>query len=338
MPSLPKPTLRRPLRRRGNQSVTVAEELGAARVEVIESPGGDGGSLKWVHFSDWRSVERDWLAEHYDFHALDYEDLNSRNQRPKVDEYSDYLFIVLQFPRYDKELRRLSAAELDVFVGADYVITITKAPLPALDYLFERCESRPKLRDELFGKGAGYLLYRVVDDCVDAGFPMLRKIGNKLERLENDVFEGRSNEVVRDIFTAKQEVINFRSIVRPMRPALADLERTTKPYMAADLDIYFEDINDASERVSDMLENFKEVVEALEDTNESVLSHELNTTLRVLTAISLVLLPLTLIASIFGMNVKVPGQDRIDAFWLVVGVMAVILVGIIALFRRRGIL
>ena len=337
MPSLPKPTLRRPLRRRGNESVPVAEELGAARVEVIEATGSDGG-LKWVNFSDWRSVERDWLKEHFDFHELDYEDLNSRNQRPKVDEYDNYLFIVLQFPRYDKELRRLNAIELDVFVGPDYVITIPKAPLPAVDYLFERCESRPQVRDELFSKGAGYLLYRIVDDCVDAGFPMLRKIGNKLEKLENDVFEGRSNEVVRDIFTAKQEVINFRSVVRPMRPALADLERMTKRYMAADLDIYFDDINDASERVWDMLENFKEVVEALEETNESVLSHQLNTILRVLTAISLVLLPLTLIASIFGMNVRVPGQGQIEAFWIVVGVMTVLLIGIIALFRRRGIL
>ena len=167
---------------------------------------------------------------------------------------------------------------------------------------------------------------------------MLRKIGNKLEKLENDVFEGRSSEVVRDIFTAKQEVINFRSVVRPMRPALADLERTTKRYAAPDLDMYFDDINDASERVWDMLENFKEVVEALEETNESVLSHELNTTLRVLTAISLVLLPLTLIASIFGMNVAVPGQGELAAFWIVVGVMAFLLVALIALFRRRGIL
>jgi magnesium transporter len=102
--------------------------------------------------------------------------------------------------------------------------------------------------------------------------------------------------------------------------------------------MYFDDINDASERVWDMLENFKEVVEALEETNESVLSHELNTTLRVLTAISLVLLPLTLIASIFGMNVAVPGQGELAAFWIVVGVMAFLLVALIALFRRRGIL
>ena len=133
---------------------------------------------------------------------------------------------------------------------------------------------------------------------------MLRKIGNKLERLEEDIFEGRSEEVVRDISNVKQEIINFRKIIRPQRPVLRDLERTKQRYLAEDLEIYFDDIIDASERIWDMLENYKEVVEALEDTNESVISHRLNDVLRVLTAFSVVILPLTLIASIWGMNVE----------------------------------
>jgi magnesium transporter len=174
-----------------------------------------------------------------------------------------------------------------------------------------------------------------VDDCVDASFPMLRKIGNKLERLEEDIFEGRSKEIVRDLSNVKQEIINFRKIVRPQRAALRDLERT-KRYIPDDLEIYFDDINDASERIWDMLDNFKEVIEGLEDTNESVLSHQLNDVLRVLTAISVVVLPLTLIASIWGMNVHVPGQGSTEAFWLVVGLMFVVLVGMVAVFRRRG--
>ena len=141
---------------------------------------------------------------------------------------------------------------------------------------------------------------------------MLAKIGNKLERIEDDIFEGRSAEVVRDISDVKQEIINFRKIVRPQRAALQDLERH-KRYVPEDLDIYFDDINDASERVWDMLENFKEVVEGLESTNESVLSHRVNDVLRVLTAFSVIVLPLTLIASIFGMNVAVPRRGHRDA-------------------------
>ncbi len=333
MPNLPKPRLPRTARSRAAAAAAPPEEHKAPRVEVVE--GADG--LRWIKIDAWRAAERSWLEEHFDFHPLDYEDVGSRNQRPKVDEYDDYLFVVLQFPRYDKAIGRLNAAEVDVFVGPDFVLTIPNQPLPPLDYLFDRCRTNDESRQDLFSKGAGYLLYRVVDQCVDASFPMLRKVGNKLERLEEDVFEGRSNEVVRDIFEVKQEIINFRKVVRPMRTAGADLERT-KRYMPEDLDVYFDDINDASERVWDMLENFKEVVEALESTNEAVIGHRLNDILRVLTAISVVVLPLTLVASVWGMNVRVPGQGHIEGFWIVVGVMVVLLVGTLTAFRRRGVL
>jgi magnesium transporter len=163
---------------------------------------------------------------------------------------------------------------------------------------------------------------------------MLRKIGLKLERLEQDIFEERNEEVVRDISNAKQEIINFRKIVRPQRAALRDLERT-KRYLTGELDIYFDDINDASERIWDMLENFKEVVEGLEATNEAVLSHRLNDVLRLLTAFSVILLPMTLIASIWGMNVHVPGQGSKAGFWAIILLKIVVLGGMVLWFRRR---
>ena len=115
---------------------------------------------------------------------------------------------------------------------------------------------------------------------------MLRKMGNKLERIEEDIFEDEQAEVVRDISNVKQEIINFRKIVRPQRAAFRDLERTKTRYIADDLDIYFDDIVDASERIWDMLENYKEVVEALEETNESAISHRSNEIFRILTAFS----------------------------------------------------
>ena len=165
---------------------------------------------------------------------------------------------------------------------------------------------------------------------------MLRKIGNKLERIEEEIFEGNSAEVVRDISNVKQEIINFRKIVRPQRSAFADLERNKARYITDDLEIYFEDINDASERVWDMLENYKEVVEALEDTNEAEIAHRTNATFRVLTAISVIVLPLTLVASIWGMNVHVPGEGDMLAFWLVLGLMLAMLVGLVAVLPPAG--
>jgi magnesium transporter len=334
MPYLPKPRLRRAARTRGG-IVAHPPEAESPAVEIVEHPSLDGSTLRWIHIERPRQVDRAWLEEHFDFHALDYEDVFSRNQRPKVDEYDDYLFIVLHFPAYDKQVGRLNAAEVDIFVGPDFLITLPNEPLQSINYLFERCRAREDVREQLFSKGPGYLLYRIVDDSVDASFPMLRKMGNKLEHLEEDIFEGRSREIVRDISNVKQEIINFRKIVRPQRSALKDLE-ATKRYIPEDLEVYFDDINDASERIWDMLENYKEVVEALEETNESVLSHQLNDVLRILTAFSVALLPLTLIASIFGMNTGLPGEHTIGAFWIVVGAMIVLLIALLALFRRRG--
>ena len=333
MPNLPKPRLRRTARSRGGVAAR-PQEPEAPNVEVVEDLL-DGRPLRWINIERPRQIDRAWLEEHFDFHPLDYEDVFSRNQRPKVDEYDDYLFVVLHFPAYDKLVGRLNAAELDVFVGPDFIITLPNEPIDAVEYLFERCRTREEIREQYFSKGAGYLLYKIVDDCVDASFPMLRKMGNKLERLEEDIFEGRSAEIVRDLSNVKQEIINFRKIVRPQRVALRDLERTRR-YVSEDLEVYFDDIIDASERIWDMLENFKEVVEALEDTNESVLAHRLNDVLRILTAFSVIMLPLTLIASIFGMNTRVPGEQSITGFWIVIVTMIVVLVGMLAVFRRRG--
>jgi magnesium transporter len=333
VPNLPKPRLRRTARSRGGV-VARPQEPEAPNVEIVEDVL-DGRPLRWINIERPRQIDRAWLEEHFDFHPLDYEDVFSRNQRPKVDEYDDYLFVVLHFPAYDKQIGRLNAAELDVFVGPDYVVTLPNQEIPPLEYLFERCRTNEDLRAQLFCKGPGYLLYKIVDDCVDASFPMLRKMGNKLERLEEDIFEGRSAEIVRDLSNVKQEIINFRKIVRPQRSALRDLERTRR-YVSEDLEVYFDDIIDASERIWDMLENFKEVVEALEDTNESVLSHRLNDVLRILTAFSVIMLPLTLIASIFGMNTHVPGEQSNAGFWIVIVTMVFVLVGMLAVFRRRG--
>src|SRR3954468_21368172 len=180
MPSLPKPRFGRITRTRGGV-VTPAPEPETPRVETVEADG-----LRWIHIERPRPLERAWLEEHFDFHPLDYEDVLSRNQRPKIDEYDEYLFIILHFPRYDHTVGRLNAAELDLFVGRDLVITLPNEPIAPVEYLFERCRSNEEERERLFSKGAGYLLYKIIDNSVDASFPMLRKMGLKLDSIEED--------------------------------------------------------------------------------------------------------------------------------------------------------
>ena len=175
----------------------------------------------------------------------------------------------------------------------------------------------------------------MLDDLFDYCFPILDKIGYKLETLEDDVFEGRSGEVVRDLSNAKQEIISYRKIIKPERSTLRVLERHVERFLPEELEEYFDDIVDAAERIWDMLDNYKEVIEALEDTNESVINHRQNDILRILTVFSVILLPLTLITGFFGMNVDFPGFGTAEAFWAIFGFMAAVLVGLLAFFRFK---
>src|ERR671936_511632 len=259
------------------------------------------GGLTWIHLDSPTVDEANMLAERFGWHPLDIEDVLSKRQRPKIDEYADegYLFVVLHFPVYDKAVQRLNAAELDVFIGQ------------------------------------GYLVYHILDDLFDYCFPILDKIGHKLDSIEDDMFEGRAEDVVRDISNVKQEIISYRKIIKPERSTLRVLEGRVQRFLPEDLELYFEDIVDASERIWDLLDNFKEVIEGLESTNESVISHRQNDILRILTVFSVVLLPLTLITGIFGMNVHFPGFATAEAWWAIIGAMVAVLVGLLGFFRYK---
>jgi magnesium transporter len=327
-----RPTLPRPRLRRGRAHAGVGEiaEPARGRTEELSANG-----LTWVHAPEPSSREVAALAERFGFHELDIEDVLSNRQRPKIDEYPEYLFVVLHFPFYDKSVQRLNAAELDIFLGPDFLITLPNVELHPVTYLFNRCRDDAELREDLFSKASGYLLYHVLDDLFDYCFPILDKIGYKLDRIEDEMFEGRSEEIVRDISNVKQEIISYRKIMKPQRPTLRVLERKVERFLPEDLELYFDDIVDASERIWDVLDNYKEVVEALEDTNESVIAHRHNDVLRVLTVFSVILLPLTLIASLFGMNVAYPGEGTHAAFWVIVAIMVLTIFAMLGFFRWK---
>jgi len=305
-----------------------------ARAEPRHAELTDRG-LTWIHLDAPTLREVQLLADRFGWHPLDLEDVLSRRQRPKVDEYPDYLFGILHFPVYDKSIQRLNAAELDFFLGNGYLVTLPKVELLPVARLFARCQDDEELRDQLFSKGSGYLLYHILDDLFDYCGPILDKIGHKLDSVEDDMFEVRAEEVVRDLSNVKQEIISYRKIIKPERSTLRVLERQVERFLPEDLELYFDDIVDASERIWDVLDNYKEVVEGLEQTNESVISHRQNDVLRVLTVVTVILLPLTLITGIFGMNVHFPGFETAAAFWVLAGFMLGLAIGLTAFFRLK---
>jgi magnesium transporter len=326
MPSLPR--IKRTRARGPNVAAT------RTRNEAAEL---NAAGLTWIHLDTPDARAADELAQRFGWHPLDVEDVLSKRQRPKVDDYADegYLFAVLHFPTWDPAIGRLNAGELDVFIGPDYLVTLPTVELLPVTRLFRRCEQDPALRESLFSKGSGRLLYEVLDDLFDYCFPILDKIGTKLDSVEDAIFEGRSEEVVRDISNVKQEIISYRKIIKPERSTLRLLERHVERFLPEELELYFDDIVDASERIWDILDNYKEVVEALEDTNESVISHRQNDILRILTVFSVVMLPLTLVTGFFGMNVAFPGEGSRWMFWVILGLMLSTVTGMIGFFRYK---
>ncbi|MDX6407250.1 MAG: magnesium transporter [Gaiellaceae bacterium] len=328
MPSLPR--IRRTRPRGFAEAVAARPE---PRVAELSANG-----LTWIHLDppiDPETVNA--LRERFGWHPLDVEDVLSKRQRPKVDDYVDdgYLFGVLHFPAYDKNVQRLNAGELDFFLGPDYLVTISNVELLPVTRLFNRVQEDERFREQLFSKGSGRLLYEVLDDLFDYCFPILDKIAYKLDSIEDDIEDRRSEEIVTDISKVKQEIISYRKIIKPQRPALRLLERHIERFLPQELELYFDDLVDASERIWDLLDNYKEVVEALESTNEQLISHRQNDVLRILTVFSVILLPLTLISGIFGMNVSFPGVGTHTAFWVIVGLMVSVIVGMIGFFKYK---
>jgi magnesium transporter len=316
---------------------------------VVEARPGPAeltaGGVTWLHLLGPTTDEAQKLASRFGWHPLDVEDVLSRRQRPKVDVYSGekedgsdgYLFAVLHFPVYDAAVGRLNAGELDVFIGRDYIVTLPTVELRPVSLLFQRCATNEDTRNQTLSRGSGRLLYEVLDDLYDYCFPILDKIGFKLEQIDEEISvagEG-AKELVRDIHRVKQEIISYRKIIKPQRPTLRLLERSIERVFAENLELYFDDIVDASERIWDLLDNYKEVVEALEDTNESLITHQQNDILYVLTIFLVVLTPLSFITGFFGMNVHFPGFNSWAAFFAAVGLMAAVVVGMLGFFRWK---
>jgi magnesium transporter len=331
------PSLPRIRTRRVGQPSRADVAVPRPRLAELEHDG-----LTWIHLEAPSHDEVQELAARFGWHPLDVEDVLSRRERPKVDAYTEvegggYLFAVLHFPVYDAAVGRLNAGELDVFVGPDYLVTLPTVELKPLSRLFQRCNDSAELRHNLFSRGSGRLLYEILDDLYDYCFPILDKIAFKLRQIDEEIDDiaPRAKERVRDIHKVKQEIISYRKIVRPQRPTLRQLERGVERFLPEELELYFDDIVDASERIWDLLDNYKEVVEALEDTNESLISHQQNDILYVLTIFSVVMLPLTFITGFFGMNVHFPGFDSGGGFIATVVAMVIILCGMLGFFRWK---
>ena len=293
------------------------------------------GNLTWVNIERPTEQETEYLAQNYHFHPLDLDDCLSRIQRPKIDEYKDYLFLVFHFPVFNKQARTTTASQLSVFIGEKYLITLHKGELKPLVKLFKECQIDEESRQENLSQGSSYLLYRIIDRLVDYCLPILNKIVGNIEEVEDNIFSDSAHGVVKEISILRRDIISFRRIIWPIRAVIGSLEPKIRRFTKMDLAVYFGDMVDHVDKIWDALDEYKEIIEGLNDTYDSLASNRTNDVMRMLTVIAVILLPITVIASIWGMNIPLPFQNSTHSLLFVFLIMAVIIGGMLYFFRRK---
>ncbi len=292
-------------------------------------------NLKWFDFANPDKKTMDFLERKFEFHPLDLDDCLTEIQRPKIDEYANYLFIVLHFPMWNQKTRRVMTEEVKVFIGQNFVITLHSGILPPLEKIRENCRKKSERKKHL-GRGSGYFLYEITSELFDYCFPILDKLSETATKLESDVFdEEGTRDLLKDIMLLKKNIITFRRILQPERPVISALEHKNKKFLPETLEVYFDDVVDKIEKQWSSLDSLKEVAETLQDANESLISHRSGETIKVLTIFSVIMLPLTLISGIFGMNVELPLQENTDTFFGIAGVMLVTAAVMFVYFRWK---
>ena len=300
------------------------------------------GKLTWIYIEKPTTQDVEYLAQNFNFHPLNLDDVLSRVQRPKIDEYPDHLFIVLHFPVYDKENRVTHPSEVDIFIGENYMVTVHKSgDLKPLARFFNECHVDEGICNAYMSRSSGFLLYHILDRLVNYCFPILDKVVDNTEKIEDLIFTRAVPETVREISLIRRDLISFRRVIHPQIGVVEALEREEYPFFKEDQDIYFGDIADHIRKIWDGLEDCKEVVDGLVDTSNWLTSHRIQEIMRILTIVMAIMAPGTLIASIYGMNIHLPGglsSAREITFWTF-GIVLFIMFGIAAamlwFFRRR---
>jgi magnesium transporter len=292
-------------------------------------------NIKWYDFVNPTQETVQFLAKKFHFHPLDLEDCLTENQRPKIDEYETYIFIVLHFPVFNPQTKRVRTAEVDIFVGPNFVVTLHDGTLLPIDKLRESCK-KINHRREHFGKGTGFFLYEIISELFDYCFPILDSMGQAAAQLERDVFDAEiQRDLLKDLLLMKKNIITFRRIISPERPVISGLEHKNKKFLPEHLEVYFDDVVDKIEKIWSSLDSLKEVAESLQEANESLISHRTGDTIKVLTVFSVIMLPLTLISGVYGMNIDLPFMEHPKAFFLVLLAMLAVAISMLIFFRYK---
>lgn len=293
------------------------------------------GKITWLNVEKPTHADMDYLAENYLFNLFDLEDCLSRIERPKIDEYKNYLFLVLHFPVFNEKARVTTPCQVSTFIGEDYLVTVHSGELKPLSKLFDDCQQNERAREDHMARSSGYLLYRILDRLVDYCFPVLNKVIANVEAAEDRLFSEPARDTVQEISVLRRDIMAYRRIIRPQPAILKSLEVREYPFLREDLDVYFGDIGDHVSKISETLDEYKEVVEGLNATSDSLFSHRTNEVMKMLTILGTIILPMLVISGLYGMNVSLPFEGSTFAFLFIILITLGVSGGMLAYFRLR---
>lgn len=302
------------------------------------------GGLEWTDIENPSEKDVEFLAGKYRFHRLNLEDCLSKRQLTKLDKHEEYLFALLHCPSYDDRRRMIVSSQVSIFLGKDYVVTLHPEGFKSLADLFQSCEKNEHERQQVMGKSSAHLLYRVVDKLVDELFPELDRLTNDLSDIEDKVFDERIS-VAGQVSNLRRQIADLRRIVSPLRRTIPDLAVDAQRFASEDLAPFFSDIKDHVEKVWETLDEAKETIEIYFDTDYILSTEKTNNVLAILTIIFTLTVPASVVASIYGMNVNLPGGIQMGP-WTFLGpyttlivLLSISLVPALAMiyyFRRLG--
>lgn len=261
-------------------------------------------------------------------------------KRSEIEEYKEYLFIILHFPLYNPVLRQSHSTELDVIITKDTLITSHNGDFSQQNNFFNTCNDCAKNKSHYLGKGHVHLLYHLLDSLIDAQMPMLEHISDNIYIIEENVFKGKEKEMLREIAIVKRDIINFRRIIKPQHAILESLMRKAYRFCGTKhttkIERHAQEVIGSNIKIWNTIENHKEMIESIEETNEGLLSYQLNETMKVLTVVSVILAPMALIVNMWGMNVGgMPFVENPFGFSIILLIMFLAGALLLAYFKNK---
>jgi magnesium transporter len=286
----------------------------------------------WFDVQDPQESDAELLREEFGFHPLAIEDATRTHERPKIDSYQGYYLLVFYTLSYDQELGRLVTQPINLFIGANYLVSVHHGPMQVVGETLQRWQRN----EEGLGWDAGGLLYALLDAIVDDYFPMIDQLAERVENIEEQIFEHFQAAALQEVFALKRDLLNVRRIVAPERDVLNVLIRREVPIFDRANVVFLQDVYDHLIRVTDSIDTYRDLLSSALDAFLSVQSNQLNQILKVLTIASIVLMANALIAGIYGMNFEyMPELSWPYGYPFALGLMAAVSVALILFFRWR---